>query len=68
MKYLGKESEILSKDHYRDWPIFQKIRKEDEFKKIFKEVFGEPLDLETTTIKVKQNKDSKEGENAIAEA
>ncbi|MDY2624107.1 MAG: hypothetical protein SOV62_06405 [Alloprevotella sp.] len=68
MKYLGKESEILSKDHYRDWPIFQKIRKEDEFKKIFKEVFGEPLDLETTTIKVKQNEDSKEGENAIAEA
>ena len=67
MKSLGKESEILSKDHYRDWPIFQKIRKEEAFKKTFKEVFGEPLDLETTTIKLKQNDDSAVEENAIAE-
>ena len=67
MKSLGQESEILSKDHYRDWPIFQKIRKEEAFKKTFKEVFGEPLDLETTTIKLKQNDDSAVEENAIAE-
>lgn len=67
MKSLGRESEILSKDHYRDWPIFQKIRKEERFRNTFSEVFGEPLDHETTTIKLNQNDDSAVEENAIAE-
>lgn len=67
MKSLGKDSEILSKDHYRDWPIFQAIRKEEGFKKVFFEIFEEPLDPEKTTIKLEQKEYSKVEENAIAE-
>lgn len=67
MKSLGKDSEILSKDHYRDWPIFQAIRKEEGFKKVFFEIFEEPLDPKKTTIKLEQKEYSKVEENAIAE-
>lgn len=43
MRKLLCNSEILTPVNYRDWPIFKKLRKEDEFKKVFKEIFGEDL-------------------------
>lgn len=43
MRSIGINSEILCPDNYREWPIFQKIREEQRFADVFREIFGEDL-------------------------
>ena len=40
MKKIGKNGEVI-KDHYKIWPLFYKLRKEEKFKETFKEIFEE---------------------------
>jgi hypothetical protein len=42
MKQIGSSGKI-SKTEYREWPIFETIRKEEGFMNTFSEIFGEPL-------------------------
>ena len=44
MKRLGADHDLVSKEKYRDWPLFRKIRPNDEFRTTYKEIFGEPLE------------------------
>lgn len=53
MKVVGSSSSIVSKNSYREWPIFRKIRLEEQFQAAFKEIFGEDL-IENHTIKVEK--------------
>ncbi len=41
MKTIGVTNEEITKDAYRDWPLFKKLRKLDIFKETYKEIFGE---------------------------
>lgn len=43
MQNVGPHSMVLNMASYRDWPIFQKIREEERFQVLFKEIFGEAL-------------------------
>lgn len=43
MKNLGRNSQILTKEAYREWPIFEKIREKTEFEETFELIFGEKL-------------------------
>ena len=43
MKSIGSSNSKLTKDSYREWPLFKKFRKTDEFKKIYRDIFGEEL-------------------------
>jgi|GEM_PF-2010765 len=43
MKALGKGSKILTKEAYREWPIFRDIRKQTKFEETFEAIFGEAL-------------------------
>ena len=45
MRALGKGSSVLTPENYRLWPIFKELRKEAEFVKLFKEIFGEELEI-----------------------
>lgn len=45
MRTVGRGSEILTPESYRHWPIFKEIRKEATFIKLFKEIFGEDLEI-----------------------
>ena len=49
MKNLGKGSKILTKEAYREWPIFRKIRKQKEFEDTFEIIFGEKLLIQENT-------------------
>ena len=40
MKKIGSDGEV-DKENYRNWPLFLKLRKEDRFKKVFKDIFKE---------------------------
>ncbi|AJH14822.1 hypothetical protein [Myroides profundi] len=40
MKKIGKNGEV-NKDHYKIWPLFYKLRKEERFKEVFREIFEE---------------------------
>lgn len=44
MRVVGNRSDILTPENYRQWPIFKEIRKEEEFGKVFKDIFGEELE------------------------
>lgn len=44
MKTIGSLSRP-TKAEYRDWPLFREFRKTDEFKKAYREVFGEAFRL-----------------------
>lgn len=49
MKRIGKDHEEISKECYRDWPIFQEVRKHNDFPTNYEAVFGEkfePLEVE----------------------
>ena len=37
------------KSFYKDWPIFQELRKQESFRKLYQECYGEPLAMEQTT-------------------
>ena len=43
MRFVGKGSDILTAENYRQWPIFKEIRKEEAFVDLFKEIFDEDL-------------------------
>lgn len=43
MKEIGPENKRISSVEYRDWPLFIEIRKEDEFHKVYEEIFGHQL-------------------------
>lgn len=43
MNRLGSNSSILTKEAYREWPIFKEIRKTEKFQEVFQDVFNEPL-------------------------
>lgn len=49
MKDLGKGSKILTKEAYREWPIFREIRKQKEFEDTFEIIFGEKLLIQENT-------------------
>ena len=49
MKDLGKGSKILTKEAYREWPIFRKIRKQKEFEDAFEAIFGEALAIQDSS-------------------
>lgn len=46
MMSSGKNSEILTSDAYRTWPIFSGVRSDERFKETFKDIFGEDLEPE----------------------
>lgn len=46
MQSLGSGSDILTKEAYREWPIFKEIRKQEKFKNVFELVFSEKLLLQ----------------------
>ena len=39
MKKIGDDEDELPREGYQEWPLFTKIREEDEFKKLFKEIY-----------------------------
>src|SRR5690606_16159417 len=43
MKSIGPSNEILDRDAYKEWPLFKLLRKESEFKDVYKDVFKEEL-------------------------
>lgn len=43
---LGNKNKVLTAAAYREWPIFQEIRKEDKFSITFTEIFGEELGIQ----------------------
>lgn len=45
MRSVGKGSDILTAENYRQWPIFKEIRKEEAFATLFKEIFEEELEI-----------------------
>lgn len=45
MRSVGKMSTILTPENYRQWPIFKELRKEAPFSEVFKEIFGEELEM-----------------------
>lgn len=59
MRTVGKSSSVLTPENYRQWPIFKKIREEEEFAKVFKDIFGEDLE---TNIQMKVESNEKVGE------
>ncbi len=41
MQEVGAESEIITKNSYRHWPLFKEIRKEDKYKETFEIIFDD---------------------------
>lgn len=44
MRSVGRGSDILTPESYRQWPIFKEIRKEKNFADVFKDIFEEELE------------------------
>ncbi|MYN68579.1 MAG: hypothetical protein F4X11_26785 [Acidobacteria bacterium] len=44
MRRIGATDEVVTKESYRDWPLFREVRKQEEFRKAYREIFGEPLE------------------------
>lgn len=74
MREIGQKERM--KDSYREWPLFTKIRERDEFKDVYKAIYGEPFEyieikpvnwtdiiqesLELSKMTPYQNRESKE--------
>lgn len=43
---LGGNNKVLTATAYREWPIFQEIRKESKFSETFQAIFGEELGVQ----------------------
>lgn len=43
MKTIGDKSTHITKDAYREWPLFRQFRKTDKFKEVYNEIFGVEL-------------------------
>lgn len=52
MKQLGDSGPVRAED-YREWPLFRKARRDQEFQDGYKEVFGEEMQLGESLIPVK---------------
>lgn len=52
MQSLGSCSDILTKEAYREWPIFKEIRNQEKFKNVFEMIFSEHLLLQNTSASV----------------
>ncbi len=74
MKSIGNNNPHVTPEAYREWPLFMKFRKEDSFKEIYKEIFGEdfvyieakPRNLEDILSDLKQLKKEAEEEEEAA--
>lgn len=42
MKAIGADA-VPEKNDYREWPVFQRLRKHEKVQEAFQEIFGEPL-------------------------
>lgn len=59
MLELGNNNKVLTAAAYREWPIFQEIRKESKFSDTFQEIFGEELGVQQEiTIEEKEMEQS----------
>lgn len=58
MLKLGSSSEVMTKEAYRTWPIFNGIRKEQKFAEIFKSIFNEDLIEKNTSVKIDDDESS----------
>jgi len=47
MKQIGTGEADITKDAYREWPLFKEIRKSEVFAAAFEGIFGEPLNTVT---------------------
>lgn len=61
MQTLGSGSMILTKDAYREWPIFKEIRKQDKFKEVFKTIFEEEMLLQNLATPIESSIECKNG-------
>lgn len=73
MKSIGDSNKDINKDTYREWPLFRTLRKREDFKSTYKEIFNEelvyieskPKSLEDILTELKQiKKEVKEGKIA----
>jgi len=48
MKKLKEDGEF-HRVHYKDWPIFQELRRQPDFSAVYVECYGEPFTTEKTT-------------------
>lgn len=55
MKSLGSGSDILTKEAYREWPIFKEIRKQENFKIVFEKIFAEKLILQNVSTSIESS-------------
>jgi len=53
MEKIGSKGEVDSLD-YREWPLFLKIRKKQEFKKVYKKIFKKDYKIIETPMKPSQ--------------
>ena len=44
MRRLSNVHEVVTKQAYREWPLFREIRKEELFRTTFETIFKEPLE------------------------
>ena len=42
MQEIGTNENELELNNYREWPLFNEIRKEKRFVELFEQIFGEP--------------------------
>ncbi len=45
MKSIGSSSDHINQTSYKEWPIFREFRKHEKFNDVYKEVFGEPVEV-----------------------
>lgn len=55
MRKLRHDTEY-HRSYYKEWPIFQKLRQQTEFLKVYEECYGEPFLLEQTAESDESNK------------
>lgn len=58
---IGPNDEIVSKFAFKDWPLFKRFRKSEEFKIAYKKVFGEDFRFEEIQDKKKIEESKKHG-------
>ena len=44
MRRIGAKHDVVTKESYRDWPLFREIRRQELFRETYEKVFGEPLE------------------------
>ena len=62
MQRLGATHDVVTKECYRDWPLFREIRKQGLFRETYEKIFGEPL--EKVRVKAEARRESESGAEA----